>query len=124
MESEGGSVLEHTSSHLIPKTALQGGYHYYLHFTDAERETEVFYHCSKIGTGASIQVQVFMAPKPPGCPILRCFSLLLINGYVSSETEEEEQWPFKRIETWKFTNVYESEEWNQNIKYIQEFFFK
>lgn len=97
VESEGGSVLEYTSS-LIPRTTLQGRYHYYLHFTDAERETKVFYHCSKIGTGASIQVQVFMAPKPPGCPILRCIALLLINGYISSETEEEKQWPLERIE--------------------------
>ena len=31
---------------------------------------------------------------------------------------------FERIEMWKFTNVYESEEWNQNVKYIREFFFK
>ena len=71
MESEGGSVLEHTSSHLLPMTTLQGRYHYYLHFTDAERETKVFYHCSKIGAVASIQIQVFMAPKPPGCPMTK-----------------------------------------------------
>ena len=84
--------MEHVLSHLIPATTLGGRYHFYLHFTDAEIETEVFCHWSKVGIEGSIYVQAaFMAPNPPGCLIPRCFSLLLIKAYFSSKRGEEGQ---------------------------------